>query len=116
MRILHYNLEELKTKHTLKTHELKDCRGNYQVLLTDSAQEILQQLDPQSFAHISESLKGLSHKPSEKGKALVGSLKAYRSLKTNEDQEQIIFFVIQKQVVVVFVHSIVEQPNALLLH
>ena len=116
MSILQQHLAELKTGRVLKAHALNDCSGTYQVLLTDSAQEILQQMDSQSFDHISESLKGLSHEPVSKGKALVGSLKGYRSLKTNEDRDQIIYFVRQKQVVVVFVHSTVEQPNALLLH
>lgn len=64
---------------------------------------------------ISERLKGLSHEPATQGKAMIGSLKRHRSLKANEDQGPILYFIRQKQVVVVFVHSTVEQPNALLL-
>lgn len=113
---LQENLSELKAGKPVKVHHLKQCKGPYQVGLTDTAYKILHGLDEGSIQELTHSMKSLSSHPEKQGKALVGSLKGYRSIKAQEGHYQVIYFIENKQVVIVFVHAAVVQPNALLFH
>ena len=113
---LQHNLATIKAGKPLKTYLLPTPPEDCQVGLTETANRALQALDEPSIRELSGHMKALAHMPEKQGKALVGSLKGYRSLKTGDQRYQIIYFIETKQVVVVFVHSAVIQPSALLLH
>jgi mRNA interferase RelE/StbE len=111
------NLAMLKAGKPLKVHSIAPSKGEFLVGLTESAYQVFRDLnDTDAQNDLQLSILMLSTEPETQGKALVGSLKGYRSIKVPGEGYQIIYFVEKSQVVVVFVHVAVVQPNALLVH